>query len=71
MKEKIGFVAGDILHVLREREDVPISELGEILSERPLIVNQALGWLARENKIDYFNKGRKMLVSLSETEKNK
>lgn len=71
MKEKIGFVAGDILHVLRERKDIPISELGTILSERPLIVNQALGWLARENKIDYFNKGRKILISLSETEKDK
>jgi DNA-binding transcriptional ArsR family regulator len=71
LKEKIGFVAGDILHVLRERDDVPISELRTILSEKPLIVNQALGWLARENKIDYLSKGRTMLVSLSETEKNK
>ena len=71
MKEKIGFVAGDILHVLRERDDVSISELGTILSERPLIVNQALGWLAREDKIDYLSKGRKISVSLSETEKNR
>jgi hypothetical protein len=66
MKEKIGYVAGDIWHILKEREEVPTSQLPRILNERSVIVNQALGWLAREDKIDFRSEGAKTFVSLSD-----
>ena len=69
MKDKIGQVAGDIWHILKERKEVPVSQLPKILNERSMIVNQALGWLARENKLDFKMTVRKMLISLLGEEK--
>lgn len=66
MKEKIGSVAGDIWHILKERNEIPISEIPRILNERSMIVNQAIGWLARENKLEFRIEGTKIFVSLSD-----
>ncbi len=66
MKEKIGSVAGDIWHILRERDEILVSEIPKILNERSMIVHQALGWLAREDKLEFRTKGQKTYVSLSE-----
>lgn len=69
MKELIGKTAGRIWEVLREKEKVNVTQLPKTLKEKTLIVYQALGWLARENKIDYHKKGDKIFVSLSGNEK--
>ncbi|HUU49482.1 MAG TPA: winged helix-turn-helix domain-containing protein [Nitrospinota bacterium] len=69
MKEVIGKTAGRIWEVLREKEKVNVTQLPKTLKEKTLIVYQALGWLARENKIDYHKKGDKIFVSLSGNEK--
>lgn len=66
MKEKIGSVAGDIWHILQERKEISLSEIPKILNERSMIVNQAVGWLAREDKLEFRTQGQKMFVSLSE-----
>jgi hypothetical protein len=50
MKNKIGEVAGRVWKTLGEKGD---------------IVYQALGWLAREDKINYYQKERRTFVSLS------
>jgi hypothetical protein len=69
MKEVIGETAGRIWEVLREKEKVNVTQLPKTLKEKTLIVYQALGWLARENKIDYHKKGDKIFVSLSGSDK--
>jgi len=69
LKEKIGETAGTIWTILKERDEVSISSLPKILNETSSTVNQALGWLAREGKIDYRQEGRKTLISLAESEK--
>jgi hypothetical protein len=51
MKNKIGEIAGKIWKTLGEKEDVEILRLPQILKEKGEIVYQALGWLAREEKI--------------------
>ena len=66
MKEKIGELAGNIWSALRNKKEVNVSELPNILNDKPVLVYQALGWLAREDKINYHVKGRKILVSLAE-----
>ena len=70
MKEKIGETAGKIWSALRDNEEVNISQLPKVLNEKPVIVYQALGWLAREDKINYHVKGGKILVSLVEEKRN-
>ena len=52
-----------------EKEDVEISKLPQILKEKGEIVYQALGWLAREDKINYLSKEGKTFVSLSYDER--
>lgn len=69
MKEKIGETAGKIWKVLKEKEEVDIAQLPRILNEKSVIVYQALGWLARENKIKYRTKANKSFVSLIEAER--
>ena len=66
MKAKIGELSGKIWSTLRNKKEVNVSQLPKILNEKPVLVYQALGWLAREDKIDYHVKGAKILVSLVE-----
>ncbi len=53
MKAKIIETAGKIWRALGDKKDVEISALPEMVREREEIVLQALGWLAREDKISY------------------
>lgn len=69
MKNKIGDIAGKIWKILGEKEDVELSKLPQILKEKGEIVYQALGWLAREDKINYHSKEKKTFVSLSYDER--
>lgn len=69
LKKKIGETAGSIWNVLKERDKVTISSLPGIVNENSSLVNQALGWLAREGKINYQQEGRKTLISLAGSEK--
>jgi len=69
MIEKIGETAGEVWRILKEKEEVNISQLPRLLNEKSAVVYQAVGWLARENKIEYRTVGAKTLVSLTEFER--
>ena len=69
MKEKIGETSGKIWKVLKEKEEIDIAQLPRILNEKSVSVYQALGWLAREDKIKYRTKANKTFVSLTEPER--
>ena len=68
MKQRIGEIAGDIWRTLSEKDEVNITQLPRILKEKNTAVYQALGWLAREDKINYRTEGEKVFVSLNEAE---
>ena len=70
MKENIGMTAGRIWERLRTDGELNLSQLPKILNENSVLVYQALGWLAREDKIEYRTMGSKVLVSLSESERS-
>jgi hypothetical protein len=69
MKTKVGEIAGKVWKTLGEREHVNFLKLPMILQEKGEIVYQALGWLAREDKINYRSKEGKTFVSLSYDER--
>ncbi len=71
MKNKIGETAGKIWKVLKKKGELNVTQLPKVLNEKSAVVYQALGWLAREGKIDYKIKAAKTFVSLSESEKTK
>jgi hypothetical protein len=64
MKERIGKTAGQIWHTLQQQEQVSISRLPKLIGEKDAVVYQALGWLAREDKIEYEQKSNRTLVSI-------
>lgn len=62
MKELIGETAGRIWTTLSQNEELPLSRLPRMLKEKEPVVYQALGWLAREDKITYRSKGKSTYV---------
>jgi hypothetical protein len=69
MKAKVGETAGRVWETLKNKEKVEISALAKILKEKTVVVYQAVGWLAREDKISYHIRGNKIYISLSASEK--
>ncbi len=70
MKTRIGEMAGRVWKTLGEKEEVPVSRLPQILKEKGEIVYQALGWLAKEDKLEFPKKEGKMFVSLNREERD-
>ena len=69
MKVKIGEMAGVVWKILGEKEAIDVSRLPQILKEKGEVVYQALGWLAKEGKIDFHKKEGKTFASLSSEER--
>lgn len=68
MKDKIIEAAGKAWQTLGEKGEANIDQLSKIINEKEPIVYQALGWLAREDKINYTTKNNRTFVSLVENE---
>ncbi len=66
MKENVIEAAGRTWSYLKQNGETNLTVLPRRLKERSEIVNQALGWLAREDKLQYAQKAGKTFVSLSE-----
>lgn len=71
MKDKIGETSGKIWKVIQKKGEVNVAQLPKLLNEKSAIVYQGLGWLAREDKIDYQTKGGKTFACLTDPERNK
>ena len=68
MRDQIGEMAGRVWEVLQERNELAISQLPKSLGETPAITYQALGWLAREGKVEYRKVKKTTYVSLAQIE---
>lgn len=63
----IGETAGKIYRALEERGECTTKELQKTLAVTDsALFHQALGWLARENKLCFNKTGRTVTLSLSE-----
>ena len=62
----IGEVAGNVWRVLSEKGPLSMTKLVKAIGEPRDTVMQALGWLAREGKINIDDDGRNRMVSLQE-----
>ena len=54
---------------LGEMEEVVVSRLPQVPKEKGEIVYQALGWLAKEGKLDFHKKEGKTFASLSQEQR--
>jgi len=62
--EQIGETAGQIWRVLNEEGPLSLTKLTKEVDAPKDLVMQALGWLAREDKIAIEEEGRTKVVSL-------
>ncbi|MCE5271329.1 winged helix-turn-helix domain-containing protein [bacterium] len=69
MKDQIGITAGKLWNYLRDKDETNIAALPKALDEKALVVQMALGWLAREDKVEFRIDGAKNLVSIVPSEK--
>lgn len=65
VEEKIAECATRIWALLMQSPEVNILRLSELLGERNVVAYQALGWLARDKKIHYEQKGSQVFISRS------
>ncbi len=68
MKDKIIELAGKTWRYLGQNGETNMAQLGKALKEKDAVVWQAVGWLAREDKINYSTKNRRTFVSLVDNE---
>ena len=68
MKEKVIEMAGKTWRFLGQNGQTNVNQLAKALKEKDEVVFQAIGWLAREDKIDYTIKNRRTFVSLVDSE---
>jgi len=64
MIEEIGTVAGKIWHLLKERRELSISGVVAEINASQSTAYMGLGWLARENKLEFVKKSRGVFVRL-------
>ncbi|RLG38000.1 winged helix-turn-helix domain-containing protein [Candidatus Alkanophaga liquidiphilum] len=66
LKDKIGFVAGDIWHLLKEKGELTLSKVVENIEAPQSVVYMGVGWLAREDKLIFKKKARGYSIRLKE-----
>ena len=60
----IGDTAGMVWHYLEQHGPMSVTGLAQELGEPRDLVMQAIGWLAREEKVDITESGRTKTISL-------
>lgn len=66
VQHEIGTAAGDVYRYLFENGETSLTRLGKALEIPNRRVDQALGWLAREDKVTFTQSKRTTLVSVRE-----
>ena len=61
----IGETAGEVWRILSEQGPLSMAKLVKAVGEPRDTVMQAIGWLARENKIQIEDEARSRVISLS------
>ncbi len=51
MQEEIGTVAGEIWQVLNTKNELTLSQVKKAVRRKAPVLDWAIGWLAREDKI--------------------
>ena len=65
MQHQIGNIAGSIYTHLDRHDEASLNDLKKELESTPAMIQMAVGWLARENKVTLSKKGAGYLVRLT------
>lgn len=64
MQEEIGAVAGDIWNTLNAKGELTIAQLKKQVKAKPPVADWAIGWLAREGKVQIKQEKRSLRIRL-------
>lgn len=64
----IGDASGRIWHTLAEHGPLSVPSLAKTTRLAPNVVHAAIGWLAREGKLEFTQEGKGVVVSLTPAE---
>ena len=64
MNDHIGTVAGTVWEYICQKGEVNLSSIPRALKEKSAYVYMGVGWLAREDKLIFTEKGDKIRVSV-------
>ena len=64
MNDDVGEVAGEVWDFLNEEGKSSLSAVNKAISEPRSRVNMGIGWLAREDKLEFDAEGRGVSVEL-------
>lgn len=64
IKEQVGLTAGQVWHLLNETGPLTLAQLKKKVNGESEWLNFALGWLAREDKIDLVQVKKSLRVQL-------
>ena len=64
IKDKVGDTAGKVWHILNDSGPQTVAQLKKKLNGTGDVLNFALGWLAREDKVDIVADKKSFKVSL-------
>lgn len=64
MLDNIGNVAGDVWRYLEENDEATVTKLTRELGETERTVLMAIGWLAREGKLDFEKRKQGTYITL-------
>jgi len=64
LKHDIGVNAGIIWNLLHEKGALTARKIGEITGFREVLIMLSLGWLAREDKIEFSEKNDTVYIEL-------
>ena len=61
----IGYAAGAVWKILGAKGRIALTTLPKLLDQDNMIVQQGVGWLAREHKVEFEKEGRALYVKLT------
>lgn len=64
-KKVIGEAAGAVWKILGAKGRIALTTLPKLLDQDNMIVQQGVGWLAREQKVEFEKEGRALYVKLT------
>ena len=64
MIQSVGETAGEVWRLLDEHGEASLNSIKECLKINPNLILQAIGWLAREDKLRIEKKGQYITYSL-------
>ena len=64
-KKVIGDTAGAVWKLLGSKGRVALTTLPKLLDQDNMVVQQGVGWLAREHKVEFEKEGRALYVKLT------